>query len=895
MPRRLGVLCRTLCLALACSALGSNLPAGAQPQNFGVAINAETLNNGMHVVVVEDHAAPVVATEMWYRFGASEERPGKTGLAHALAHMMYDGTPQVSEAGLDDAISHLGAKASATTSNDYTVYRFVLPADKVELAMRVEADRMKHLLISDAAWAREKNALLAEYNDDLGHPLTRLYHDVCRAAANVPVCALSPLGDRADIDRAAAGDVRSYYQDWYSPNDATLVISGDVQADAMLNLARAIFAPIPSGQLPDRSTAVPLYNADKQVEVPGDFPYEVVDLAYPAPSPNDPDSSAYQIIDAIVNNQRSNFFKALVASGYTVGYSTQLDQNLRGGLYHVFLVTAPGHTSAQARSAFADVMRTAQDQGFPDDLVRAAKIEISQRSIYARDSISGIGERVGYAVAVEGAPNLERDDQRVAATPNNAVAIAVRKFFGAPAVVGLLTPAKSRIAATTPGPPVTSVTDDFSRRAPVGPVIEARFVRDPLLEPLVLQTRLHPTRFIFPNGLHVLVQEEHANPTVFIEGTVQTTPRSDPPGKVGAGAMVSTLLASGSRTTSDDERRRTLDELGATMSLGLTFEAHGRAQDCGRLVGLIADALQHPAFRPADVESVRKQTLAAVRQSEEDPDFRADADFDELLLRPDDPNLRVPTAESVDSITVANLRDYARRFVRPDLTVITIAGDVDPRDVAREAAAAFGDWTNIGQRPDLDPGPMPRPRAAIRYVVTDHRLADAHLGTPGVAEGSADYYALAVLNEILGADGGFDTRLVAELRILGIADRVASYLTAGRYRGTLEFRLTAQPKTIARAVAVVRAEVARLHDDPVGPFELDRARTKIVAGGFVGEESTQVVAARVQAIELEGLPLDYERTLPARYGALDGAALERVAQTYLRPESFVEVYEGPQP
>jgi zinc protease len=894
MPRRLGFLCRTLCLALACSSLGPGSLAGAQtdPQMF----NFATLTNGMRVVVVEDHAVPVVSTAMWYRFGASDERPGKTGLAHALAHMMYEGTPDVSAAGLDDAISQLGAKANATTSNDYTVYRFVLPADKLELALRVEADRMSHLLITDAAWSHVKSALLAEYDDDLTRPLTRLYHDVCRAAANVPVCALSPLGDRADVARAVAGDVRSYYQDWYAPNNATLVISGDVATGAVMNLVRSVFEPIPRGDLPDRANVVPFYSADKPVEVAGDFPYEVVDLAFPAPGPNDFDSSAYQIIDAIVNNQRSNFYKALVSSGYTVGYSTQLDQNLRGGLYHVFLVTAPGHTSAQARSAFNDVMKTAFDQGFPEELIRAAKIAISLRKTYARDSVSGLGERVGYAAGVEGASSLERDEGRVAATTSSDVTTAARKFFQTPAVLGLLTPAKSRLAASNAGPPVTTVTDDFTRRAPIGKVVEARFVRDPLLAPVDIATRLHPTRFIFSNGLHLLVQEEHANPTVFITGAAQTSPRSDPPGKEGTGAMFSSLLDDGSSKIGADQRRRTLDALGATLNLGLTFDAHGPAQATNKLIELIADTLRHPALRGSDVEEIRKQTLGAVEQSDEDPDFHADADFDQLLMRPGDPSLREPTADSVGRIKIADLRDYARHFVRPDLTVITVVGDVDPREVEREVAAAFGDWKNEGSRPDLDPGPYPPAHAAIRYVVTNHRLADAHLGTPAVAVGSDDYYALAVLNEILGADGGFDTRLAASLRTReDLAYRVASYLTADRYRGTLDFRLTAQPSTVPRAVAALRGELARLHDDPVGPFELDRARTKIVAGGFVSEEATQVVAERVQANELEGLPLNYERTLPSRYGALDGAALQRAAQTYLRPESLVEVYEGPQP
>jgi zinc protease len=889
--RSLGIWCRRfLVAAVLCApvaAIAAAIPAIPAPPDE-VPVDAIALANGLRVVVVEDRAAPVVSTGMWYRFGATDERPGKSGLAHALAHMMYDGTPYLSAAGLDDIVSRLGAKETATTSNDYTAYRFVIPADKLELAMRVEADRMQHLLISDDVWQKEKRALIAERESDLSGPLTQLYHEVCLAASAAPVCALSALGDEASIAGASSEDIRSYYQDWYAPNNATLVVSGDVHHADVFALAHAIFDAIPSGNLPARSTAVPEYAQEKEVEVAGDFPYEVVDLAFPAPGTLDRDGGALAIIDSIVNNQRSDFYKALVRSGYTYGYSTQLDQNLHGGLYHVFIIAAPGHTSAQARDAFTGVMRTARENGFPDDLIRAAKIAISRRKTYARDSISGLGERVGYATAVEGAASLASDDERI-----ENVTAAARRYLTLPAVTGLLSPSKTQ-TGTEPGPPATSVTDDFGRRPPHGLVVEDRSFRELSIAPVSLQSRLRPVSFALPNGLRVLVQEAHASPTVFVQGMTQTSPAFDPAGKDGIGAMYSNLLDSGSVSTGFEERHRVLDELGATMNLALAFDAHGRAQDFGTLIDLIANALQHPALRTDDIESVRKQTLSAVAQRDVDPDERADYDFNELLYGPNDPFAREPSATTIDSISVADLRAYGRKYVRPDLTVITIAGDIDPRAVHDKMLAAFGDWHPLGPKPDLNPGPIPQAHPAVRYVVTNRNYAQARLGVPAVSHGSIDFPALSVLNEILGSGGAFDTRLVDALHVrLGLAYRVESFLHTDRYRGSFEVSLSASPKKIAPAA--LREALNRLHVDPVGPFELSRARTKIVAGGFVSEESTQVVAERVQKIGIDGLPLDYEQTLPGAYAKLDGAALLGASNAYLRPENLVEVYEGPQP
>jgi zinc protease len=905
--RSLGERCRTLLVLLACctfiaspSASVALAPrttlATATHGDDDVPVSVQTLANGLRIVAVEDPAAPVVSTSMWYRFGSTDERPGKTGLAHAVAHMMYDGTPYLSAAGLDDIVSRLGAKETATTSNDYTAYRFVIPADKLELALRVEADRMQHLLIDDAAWQREKKALLAEREGDLSGPLTKLYYQVCLAASASPVCALSALGDSDAISQASSEDIRSYYQDWYAPNNATLVVSGDVSSATVFALAHELFDAIPRGNLPTRNTDPPFFAQDKQVEVAGDFPYEVVDLAFPAPGTLDPDSGALAIIDSIVNNRRSDFWKALVHSGYTYGYSTQLDQNLHGGLYHVFLIAAQGHTSAQARDAFSDVMRTAQESGFPDDLIRAAKIAISRRQLYARDSISGLGERVGYAFGVEGRTSLATDGDAVEKTSSNDVTAAARRYLAIPAVTGLLSPSATQSVKAPPGPPATSVTDDFSRRPPFGPIVEARAFRELSVAPVTLASLLRPEAFVLPNGLRVLVQEQHASPTVFVQGACQTSPAFDPPGKDGLGAMFSNLLDDGSTTVGFDDRHRTLDELGASMTLALNFEAHGRAQDFGTLIDLIADALQHPALRAAAVDAVRKETLSAVAERDEDPDERADADFDLLMFGPDDPSARQPTATTIGAITAADLRAYGRRYVRPDLTVITIAGDVDPQAVRETMTAAFGAWRSAGPKPDLNPGPIPVARAALRYVVSNRTNAQARLGAPAVSHGSADYPALSVLDEILGAGGAFDTRLVEALQTrLNLASRVESVLHSDRYRGTFEFALTAAPRHLSAAVSELRAQLNRLHDDPIGPFELSRARTKIVAGGFVSEESTQVVTSRVQTIGLDGLPLDYERTLPAAYAKLDGATLIDVANRYLHPEDLVEVYEGPNP
>ncbi|HYZ15330.1 MAG TPA: insulinase family protein, partial [Candidatus Acidoferrum sp.] len=181
-----------------CAALLALAPAAAQtlPSARTAPVAQRTLGNGLRVVVVQDHAAAVVQTAMWYGFGSLDEVPGKTGLAHGLEHMMFRGTNQVSGGGFDEIGARLGAVINADTNEDYTHYYTLMPADKVDLAIHLEADRMRGLLLRQADWALEKGAVLSEYDSDESQPVARLT-EVVRATlyAGSPF-ARTPLGVR---------------------------------------------------------------------------------------------------------------------------------------------------------------------------------------------------------------------------------------------------------------------------------------------------------------------------------------------------------------------------------------------------------------------------------------------------------------------------------------------------------------------------------------------------------------------------------------------------------------------------------------------------------------------------------------------------------------------------
>ena len=888
---------RLLTLALFLGAL-AGLPARAQssaaPAPAPKAYQTKTLANGLQVVVLEDHAAAVAQEQMWYRFGSLYETKGKTGLAHALEHMMFRGTPALSSAGLDDVAARLGAQVNAQTQNDTTHFYYVLPAGKVELAIHIEADRLAHLALRAADWKLEKGAVLAEIEGDYSQPFFKIYDAVRRAAFPNSPYGLTALGEKADVQNATIGDLRKYYDEWYTPNNATLVVTGDVKPDDVFRWAEQYFGPIPAKKLPIEAVPpLPASPVDAVVNVKADYPFTVSDLAYRTEGDLDKGNAATEVLASIINNQRSPFYASLVESGLTLGYNAFDDTTLNSGLLHIFFVLAPGKTPSDVRKAFESTVASLKISGVPQDLVDAAKRAVAAQAVYARDSISGLGDRYGYAIGVARRDPESFDAENAAVTAADVNAAMTSKL-ATPTVVGELTPERPKPGAQGGGKTGSSVSDNFSSRVPNGPIVEPSWVKTALAQPITNTSKVKPTTFTLPNGLRLFVQEVHANPTVFIQGTIRSSPAFDPPQEYGLGDFASNLLSYGSKKYDFQAQRKVADDLAADISLGRSFGAHGFSKDLDTLLDVLADGVRNPAFAPNYVELVRGQEVAGVSRRDKDPDYLTQRAFSRMMLPAGDPALHEETVPSLKAITIDDLRGYSTHYFRPDLARIVVVGDVNPEDVRAKIAAKFGDWSNDGPTPNpgLPPIPLPKPASTTIPAVRD--AVSVHIGTPTLSRRDPNFYPLNLLNSILGGGGGFDTRLMDQVRRQrGLVYSVSSSLNLNRDRGTFDIYFSASPAKVRPALAVVRSQLARVQRQPVTASELSQAKTKLYARALVSEEATDAIVGNVSNIATNDLPLDYYQTLRDRYFKLTAQELLQAARRFIHPNNLVETFEGP--
>lgn len=870
------------------------LSVSAQPADEGIGdrgVFTTRLSNGLQVIAVEDRSASVVHTEVFYRFGSLYETPGKTGLAHALEHMMFRGTPSLSAGGLDDVVARLGAQMNGQTQYDYTSFEFDMPADRLPVALHIEADRMQHLALHPEDWRIEQRAVLNELDGDDSSPFFNLLSRVREAAYPELAAGRTPSGLRSDVAKASVADIRRYYNEWYAPNNAALVVSGDVSHQTVFALAQRDFGRIPSRALPVHVAQHPIAATGKTVDAEFPFPFEVLDLAYAVPGDTEAGEPAVSTLSDLIPNQRGPFYQALVETNVALAVEANADTQLRGGLMHVFVVLNPGHTGSEALQIFQKTMDAALGQGFDPDLVTAAKRQTLAERAYDADSIGGYGDLVGYTYGIVKERDRDEDSRLAALTPADVLAVA-RKYLAKPNVVGHLTP-NSRPAGGSQKSSA-GVSDNFSGRAISGPVVEPASIRTAIRKSTSARSKLSPTEFTLPNGLRVIVQEKHDRPTVYVSGAIASSPSFSPPGKEGIARLADTMAEFGSEHYDFTQLRKVTDDIGASVSLGQTFSAHGFARDFETLLAVLADSEEHPAF-PEHWLSVQQSQLANSIESENNiSGVLIDRVYLQRLLSPDDPALRFPTAQSVSGITRDDLLAFTKEYWRPDLTTIAVVGDITPQRARRAIEAAFGSWANDGAKPSTQQPPLPPAHTGHAYITTAANQVFIQLGQPAVARSSADFDTFNLLSEMLGGSGYFESRLWQELRQKrGLVYSIGTRVKADRDRGDLEIMLSTSPSNVQSAIGIVRDELQRLRMQPVTATELEDAKIRLISSALLNEASASGQLDEIGEIAQNRLPLDYYSTLAHRYAAITPEDIQRAAKEYLRPDRLIEVFAGP--
>ena len=432
----------------------------------GATVFERTLPNGLKVVVKEDHRAPVVVQQVWYRAGSMDERTGVSGVAHVLEHMMFKGTKSVPAGEFSRRIAAAGGRENAFTSYDYTAYFQQLHKSKLPLAMTLESDRMHNLRLTDAEFAREVQVVMEERRMRTDDQPRALLQEKLYAAIFLEHPYQHPvIGWMSDLQAMSGADAREWYRYWYSPNNATLVVAGDVNAQEVFRLAQRTYGAIPARPLPRRRH----FDEPKQlgskrlvVKAPAELPYLL--MAYHAPALRDSAQDwkpyALEILAGVLDgNESARLNKTLVreqrlASSVGAGY----DSLARGpALFLLEGTPSEGKTVADLEVALRAELAAVVSTGVSDEELQRVKAQVLASEIYQRDSVfyqaMHIGQLESLGLSHRDIPVMLKKLQEV--TAEQVVAVAREFLVEDNLTVAILDPqplpGKLRPAASTGG------------------------------------------------------------------------------------------------------------------------------------------------------------------------------------------------------------------------------------------------------------------------------------------------------------------------------------------------------------------------------------------------------------------------------------------------------------
>jgi zinc protease len=853
-----------------------------------------TLPNGLRVILVRNTLAPVVTTAVNYLVGANETPPGFPGLAHAQEHMMFRGSPGLSLDQLAAIGSLMGGHFNADTRQTVTQFYFTVPAADLDVALHIEATRMRGVLDEQEAWNQERGAIEQEVAQDLSDPRYVLFTRLREAFFRGTPYAHDALGTRPSFERTTGAMLHAFYDRWYAPNNAILVVAGDLDPAATLAKVKELFGPLPRKTLPPRPPVRLGPVTAQSLSLETDLPYGLDVVAFRMPGFDSPDYPAAEVLADVLSNARSEL-QGLVPRGEALYADFFVDPQAKAGLaYAMMAFPAGGDAQAlqeRARAIFAALAKN----GVPPDLVAAAKLEERRTAEFQKNSIEGLATVWSEAVAVDGLTSPDQDLERIEKVTVADVDRVARRYLDlGQAVTAVLTPRAS-------GNPIASSSFGAQENIALG---EAKPTKLPDWAEAALSrldvppSMVHPVVSTLANGLTLIVQPETVSDTIGVYGHIRNRPELQvPEGQEGLSQVLDQLFSYGTERLDRIAFQTALDAIGAEEQAGTDFRLEVLAENFDRGTELLAENLLHPALPENAFGIVRKQVAQTVAGRLDSADYLTHRALRADLLPEGDPSLREARPQTVDALTLANVRDYHGKAFRPDLTAIMVIGKVTPEEARSVIERHFGAWTASGDKPPTLLPPVPPNRAAATTVPDQSRVQDDVVlaETVGLTRADPDYYALQLGNNVLGG-AFYATRLSRDLRMTaGLVYSVNSYFDVRQTRGLYFVQYACDPKNVARVHDTIVRELHAMQSAPVTADELHRAKAFLLRQIPLDESSLDDIAEA--ALQRWGLdqPLDEPSIAAGRYVALDAAAVEAAFAKWLRPDDLVQVSEGPPP
>lgn len=832
-----------------------------------------TLDNGLTVILEENHSAPVVAMQMWVKVGGADETDDESGLAHTLEHMIFKGTTKRDVGEIAIEIESMGGDINAWTSYDQTVYHIVVASRFYKEGLDVLADAIQNSIFDPQELETEKMVVLEELKRSEDSPSRKLGKKLMGMAYTTHPYTRPVIGLKETVQSLDREKTFDFYKRWYVPNNMTVVISGDFDNETFFPIVKEAFNDFSRGPDPHlvQRAKEPVQEEMKTVFLSDDVQETHLEFAFHIPGLNHKDVYAIDVLSTILGQGRSSrlYRKVKAEQELVRSISTYAMTPKDPGLFFIS-ANLEAENLEKAFKASIEELERIKSEGVTEEELKRTKLNLESDFIYQRETIQGRARQLGYYETVAGGLSFEKKYiQGINKVISKDIKRVAKKYFKATNLtLGILVPKSKEVYLD-----------------------KNKYEKTASLLGDNLKAKDHITKKVLENGITLLIKENHNNPTISFYGVFQGALLSEDDKNNGITNFIARLMNKGTGKRTAEE----IAEIVESMAGGLsgfsgrnTFGVSGRflSRFFEEGIDIFSDVLLNPSFDNEELEKTRKDILLDIK-SEEDSLSRTVFNLLDKTLYKKHPYRMNPlgTEETVSKLSRKDLVKHYKKLAIPQNLVLAVVGDVATDEVEEIVNELFGRLKK-GKPLKFDI-PQERKTKKLKMAEVIREKEQTHIAMAFLSSpiNSPDRYSMDVLANVLSTQGG---RLFVELRDKqGLAYVVSAFSREGIGTGAFIVYMATSPENLGRSLKGIKEVLKGVISKKITEKELQKSKRHLIGGYEIGLQRNSSQASDMALNEILKLGYDEFKRYPDKISEVTREDVQRVAKKYLDLDAHI--------
>lgn len=808
------------------------------------------LANGLTLIIHEDHSDPVVHVDVTYHVGSAREEVGKSGFAHFFEHMMFQGSDNVADEEHFKIVSESGGTLNGTTNRDRTNYFETVPSNQLETALWLEADRMGFLLdaVTQPKFEVQRETVKNERGQNYDNRPYGLVYEM--TSKNLypygHPYSWTTIGYIEDLNRVNVNDLKNFFLRWYGPNNATLTVGGDVKPEEVIKLAEKYFGSIPAGPSVENMKPAPAkLTKDRYVSYEDNVRFPMLRMTFPTPEAGHKDESALDVLAEVLGQGKTSiFYKNFVKEQKAMQASVYNSASELAGEFGISVVAYPNmklsETEALARQSIAEF----EKRGVTDEDLQRFKAQAESSLINRMASVSGKVSQLAFYETFRNNPNyIQEEIKRIQSVTKEDVQRVYNQYIKGKNAVILSVVPKGKAELLAKADDYTISKDGFKPAADEYSGLKYTKAVDTFnrsqrpssgANPVVAVPNYYTSNF--KNGLKLIGTKSDEIPTVTMQLSIKGGHRleSSNPTKAGVANLTADMLNEDTQNYTSEQFSNELDKLGSSIRIGSgTDETYVMVQslkkNLDKTLALVEERLFRPKFTQEDFDRLKKQQLEAIANQATQPTAIANNVYNKLLYGEGN-IMAIPTSgtsETVENITLADLKNFYNNYYSPSVTEMVVVGDISEKELMGKLNF-LKNWKKkdvklpvAAKTPSID-------KTRIYFVdKPDAAQSEIRIGYMAMPfDATGEYYKAGLMNYALG--GAFNSRINLNLREdKGYTYGARSYFSGGQFAGPFTASAGVRADASAESVTEFMKELTNFHKSGISEDEVKFMKSSI--------------------------------------------------------------------